>query len=308
MLAETGAGRVLLLRDGKAETLASGLDEPYGLALWPPGPAPRFLYVAATDRVVRFPLAPEELRVVGRAQPVVPHLPEGGHWTRDIAFSPDGTRMFVAVGSAGNIAPDAEPGRAEIRTYDPEGRGEHSFAQGLRNPVSLVVLPDGQVWVTVNERDGLGDNLPPDYVTRVAEDDHFGWPWFYTGSNPDPRVHEPPPGLRERVRLPDVLIQPHSAPLGLALYPPDGPLAAWRGSLIAALHGSWNRAQRTGYKVIRIPIENGRALGWYEDVLTGFVVDDDSVWGRPTGVAVDEAGAVWVSEDANGTVWRMTPA
>lgn len=307
LLVESGAGRVLLMQGGRTATLAGGLDRPYGVALWPPGPAPRFLYVADTDRVVRFPFAPGEMRVAGPMQAVVPRLPEGGHWTRDLVFSPDGTRMFVAVGSASNIAQTPEPGRAEIRTYDPEGRGGQPFAQGLRNPISLAVLPDGQVWATVNERDGLGDNLPPDYAANVREGDHFGWPWFYTGANPDPRVHSPPPDLRARVRVPDVLIQPHSAPLGLALYPADGPFAAWRGSLIAALHGSWNRGQRTGYKVIRIPLQGGRAPGWYEDVVTGFVVDEDRVWGRPAGVAVDAAGALWVSEDANGTVWRVTP-
>ncbi len=307
LLAESGAGRVLVVEGGRVETLARGLDRPYGLALWPPGPAPRFLYVADTDRVVRFPLVPGEIRVAGPAQAVIPSLPEGGHWTRDVAFSPDGARMFVAVGSASNIAQTPDPGRAEIRAYDPEGHGGEVFAQGLRNPVSLAVLPDGQVWATCNERDGLGDNLPPDYVAKVGEGEFFGWPWFYTGGNPDPRVHNPPPGLRERVRVPDVLVQPHSAPLGLTYYPADAAFPGWRGSLIAALHGSWNRALRTGYKVIRIPLQGGQAPGWYEDVLTGFVVDDDRVWGRPVGVAVDEAGALWVSEDANGTVWRVVP-
>lgn len=306
VLAESGAGRVVLIRDGRTETLASGLEAPYGLAFWPPGQAPRRLYVAETSRVVFFALAPGTLQVAGPAQVAVPDLPEGGHWTRDVAFTPDGARMFIAVGSAGNIAPAAEPGRAEIRAYDPDGHGGQVFAQGLRNPVSLVALPGGQLWVTVNERDGLGDNLPPDYVAHVGEGDHFGWPWFYTGGNPDPRVHAPPPGLRERVRVPDVLIQPHSAPLGLTAYPADGPVVAWRGSLLAALHGSWNRAQRTGYKVIRIPLENGRAAGWYEDVLTGFVTEAGEVWGRPAGVAVDETGAIWVSEDGNGTLWRLS--
>jgi glucose/arabinose dehydrogenase len=308
LVAESGGGRVLLAQGGRMVTVASDLDRPYGLAPWPPGPAPRFLYVADTDRVVRFPLVPGGgMRVAGPMRVVVPRLPFGGHWTRDVLFSPDGARMFVAVGSAGNVTPGGEPGRAEIRAYDPEGHGGQPFAQGLRNPISLAVLPDGQVWATVNERDGLGDNLPPDYVTNVREGDHFGWPWFYTGANPDPRIHNPPPGLGERVRVPDVLIQPHSAPLGLAYYPADAPFAAWRGSLIAALRGSWNRAPRTGYKVIRIPLRGGKAPGWYEDVLTGFVVDDNRVWARPTGVAVDEAGALWVSEDGNGMVWRAEP-
>ena len=308
LLAESGRGRIALLRDGAVSTVLSGLDLPYGMALWPPGPAPRFLYVGASNRVLRAPLAPGTAHVTGPATTVVPHLPEGGHWTRDIAFSPDGARLYVAVGSRGNIAPGAEPGRAQIRLYDPEGGNGQVFAQGLRNPASLAVRPDGTLWAAVNERDELGDNLPPDYVARVSQGDHFGWPWFYTGANPDPRVHNPPPGLRDHVRMPDVLIQPHSAPIGMAVYPPDGPLAAWRGSLLVALHGSWDRARRTGYKLVRIPIEKGTAPGWYEDVLTGFVASDDAVWGRPTGVAVDADGAIWMSEDAHGTIWRLTPS
>lgn len=308
LLAEFGAGRVLLLhQNGQSETLLSGLDLPYGLALYPPqGPA-RYLYVAETNRVIRVPLAPGTLHVTGPAETIIPNLPQGGHVTRDIAFSPGGARLYVSIGSDANIAARPEPGRAEIRVYDPDGHGGRPLAQGLRNPVSLAILPDGTLWTTVNERDGLGDNLPPDYVTHVSDGGQYGWPYFYIGPHPDPRVHNPPPGLRDQVIVPDLLIQPHSAPLGIALYPPTGPLTAWRGSLLVALHGSWNRTQRTGYKLIRIPLDGNHAPGWYEDVLTGFVVNNNQVWGRPTGVAVAADGAIWLSEDANGTVWRATP-
>ena len=271
LLAESGAGRILLLHDGQSETLVSHLDLPYGLALWP---------------------------LSGPPETIIPTLPQGGHWTRDIAFSPDGAHLYVSIGSQSNVASRPEPGRAEIRIYDPDGQNGRPFAQGLRNPVSLAILPDGALWTTVNERDGLGDNLPPDYVAHITDGAQFGWPYFYTGPHPDPRIHNPPPGLREQVQTPQILIQPHSAPLGVAL---------WRDSLLVALHGSWNRSQRTGYKLIRIPLDAGHAPGWYEDLLTGFVVSDDQVWGRPVGVAVANDGAIWLSEDANGTIWRAAP-
>jgi glucose/arabinose dehydrogenase len=157
----------------------------------------------------------------------------------------------------------------------------------------------------VNERDGLGDDLPPDYAASVEESAFYGWPWYYIGAHQDPRLANARPDLQDKVTVPDVLIQPHSAPLGIAFY--DGPMfpSAYRGDAFVALHGSWNRARRTGYKVIRLRFANGRPTGEYEDFLTGFVVSDRSVWGRPAGVAVAHDGALLVSEDANGTVWRV---
>jgi glucose/arabinose dehydrogenase len=337
-LAESGAGRIRVFRapDGTARparstVFAAGLSQPFGIALWPPGPNPHFVYVAETTQVVRFPYQPGDLQARGPAQVVVPQLPDtGGHWTRDVTFSPDGQRMFISVGSASNagtdMAPkdqtearawDAEHGlgaawgdeqdRADVLVFDPEGRNGHVFAAGLRNCVAEAIAPaDGALWCVVNERDGLGDNLPPDYATSVGAGGFYGWPWYYIGAHPDPRLSGARPDLAARVTVPDVLIQPHSAPLGIAFYdgaqfPPD-----YRGDAFVALHGSWNRGQRTGYKVVRLRFSEGKPTGEYADFLTGFVVSDQAVWGRPVGVAVAHDGALLVSEDGNGTIWRVS--
>ena len=327
-LAESGAGRLRILRRGAAPAIfAEGLSLPYGIAFWPPGPEPRFVYVGETGRVVRFPYQNGDTRARGPAAVVIPHLPEGGHWTRDIAFSPDGKRMFVAVGSETNIgaeipaeAPDGfaaahargavwgdELGRAAVLATSPDGADAKLYATGLRNCSGEAVEPrSGALWCVVNERDGLGDDLPPDYATAVGEGAFYGWPWFYIGDHPDARAPGRRPDLADAVTVPDILIQPHSAPLGVTFYtgtqfPPE-----YRGDAFVALHGSWNRGKRTGYKVVRLRFRDGRPTGEYEDFLTGFVASDDAVWGRPVGVTVDRDGALLVSEDANGTVWRVS--
>ncbi len=327
-LAESGAGRVRILRPGGTPAVfADGLSLPYGIAFWPPGPAPQFVYVAESGRVLRFPYRGGDTRARGPAEVVVPTLPEGGHWTRDLAFSTDGSRMFISVGSASNVAGDMgarpptgfiaahaqgaawgeELGRAAVFVAKPDGSALRALATGLRNCSGEAIEPrNGALWCVVNERDGLGDNLPPDYATGVREGAFYGWPWFYIGRHGDPRLAGRRPDLAEAVAVPDVLIQPHSAPLGIAFYdaaqfPPD-----YRGDAFVALHGSWNRGKRTGYKVIRLRFRDGRPTGEYEDFLTGFVVSDDAVWGRPVGLAVDRDGALLVSEDANGTVWRVS--
>ncbi len=304
-LAETGAGQVRVLRGNQASVFAAGLSAPFGIAFWPPGPAPRFVYVAETERVVRYPYTPGELRASGPAQVVVDGIPSGGHSTRDVAFSPDGRRMFVSVGSASNVSDQGEEGRAEVREYDPEGHGGRPFATGIRNCVGLAMQPNGALWCAVNERDGLGDDLPPDYVTRVQPAAFYGWPWYYIGAHPDPRHPGKHPELAAHVTLPDVLIQPHSAPLSLTVYPADGAWAGYRGDLFVALHGSWNRSAVTGYKVVRIRLRDGVPTGEYEDFATGFVTAQNKVWGRPVGVTVAQDGSLLVSEDANGTVWRI---
>lgn len=304
-LAETGAGKVRVLRGKEAFVFADDLSTPFGIAFWPPGPAPRFVYVAETERVVRYPYTPGALRAAGPAQVVVDGIPTGGHSTRDVAFSPDGRRMFVSVGSASNVSDRGEEGRAEVREYDPEGHNGRPFATGIRNCVGMAMQGDGTLWCAVNERDGLGDDLPPDYVTRVQPTAFYGWPWFYIGAHPDPRHLGKHPELASHVSVPDVLIQPHSAPLSLTVYPADGAWAEYRGDLFVALHGSWNRSVVTGYKVVRIPVRDGKPTGEYEDFATGFVTDQNKAWGRPVGVTAAPDGSLLVSEDANGTVWRI---
>jgi glucose/arabinose dehydrogenase len=335
-LAESGAGRIRVfrVRDGAARptetsVFASGLSRPFGIAFWPPGPSPQFVYVAETNRIVRYPYKSGDLRARGPAQVIVPHLPSGGHWTRDVIFSDDGRTMFVSIGSATNTGAEMpaktpaaardwfaahgpgaawgdEAGRADVLEFDPQGHDERVFAAGLRNCVSEAFAPSGALWCVVNERDGMGDNLPPDYATSVRAGAFYGWPWFYIGDHPDPRLHDAPPGLAGQATVPDVLIQPHSAPLGIAFYNAAQFPAEYRGDAFVTLHGSWNRAQRTGYKVVRLLFHNGKPTGEYADFLAGFVESDEAVWGRPVGVAVAHDGSLLVSEDGNGTIWRIS--
>lgn len=314
-LAETGRGAILILRDngpGKPATVgtyAQDLDEPFGLAFYPPGPDPEYLYVGTVGAVLRFAYRKGDLAARRAPEIVVPRLPEGGHSTRDVAFSPDGRKLLVSVGSASNDQEGGndETGRADILEFDPDGSAMRRFASGIRNPVGLAIHPaTGDLWTAVNERDGLGDNLPPDYVTRVRDGGFYGWPWYYIGDHRDPRHRGEHPELAEGIVVPDVLIQPHSAPLQLAVYTGTQFPAEYRGDLFVALHGSWNRSQRTGYKVVRIKLHNGEPVGTYQDFLTGFVTAEGGVWGRPVGVAVAADGSLLVSEDANGTVWRIS--
>lgn len=329
-VAESVAGRVLRFTpDGRHTIFAAGLDSPFGIAFWPPA-APRFVYVAESRRIQRFPWRPGASVPSGPAQGVVADLPIGGHWTRDLAAAPDGSRLFVSVGSASNagraMGPRPAEGlkawesqhglgagwgderdRAAVLWFRPGGGRLHPFAQGLRNCSGLTIQPGtAALWCVTNERDGLGDNLPPDYATHVQEGAFYGWPWFYLGNHPDPNLRGERPDLAGRVSEPDVLLQAHSAPLGIVFYDRHAFPPRWRGAFVA-LHGSWNRARRTGYKVIRLPLDGGTADGSYEDFMTGFVRSDNAVWGRPVGVAVAADGALLVTDDANGTIWRIAP-
>jgi hypothetical protein len=333
-IAETGTGRIRVLRaaDGEAkpsasEIYASGLNGPFGIAFYPGGSDPKWVYVANNDSVVRFPYKSGDLKASAKPETVVAELPRGGgHSTRDIAFSLDGRRMMVSVGSRSNDAegmskaPDgwienhalgeswgSETDRAGVLTFDPDGKRLGVFATGIRNCVGLAVHPTtGDVYCSTNERDGLGDNLVPDYVTRVREGAFYGWPWFYIGDNRDPRHANERADLKGKITIPDVLLQPHSASLGLTFYNGKQFPAEYSGDGFAAEHGSWNRSRRTGYKIIRIRMKDGVPSGEYQDFVTGFVIDDANVWGRPVGVAVAHDGSLLVSEDGNGTIWRIS--
>jgi glucose/arabinose dehydrogenase len=335
-VAETRAGRIRILRaaDGAAkptsnETFASGLHGPFGIAFFPSGDNPQWVYVANTDSVVRFPYRSGDLKAAGPAETIVAKLPVGGHSTRDIAFTPDNARVLVSVGSASNIGDgmgkppgglDAwasqqplgatwghEADRAAVLSFDPDGKNQKIFATGIRNCVGLAIQPmTGAPWCSTNERDGLGDDLVPDYITRVKEGAFYGWPWYYIGNHEDPRYGNARPDLKDKVTVPDVLLQAHSASLGLTFYQGSNFPPEYRGDAFAAEHGSWNRSKRTGYKVIRIRLKDGVPTGEYEDFVTGFVVNDSEVWGRPVGVTVARDGALLISEDGNGTIWRVT--
>jgi glucose/arabinose dehydrogenase len=313
LVAESAAGRLRLLRtttDGarpRSMVFADGLTYPFGIAFWPPGPDPRFVYVAEMDRVVRFAYQLGDIRPRGRAETVVPHLPTGGHATRDLVFSPDGHTMFVSVGSASNLGTYGEEERADVLAFDAAGGHRRIFATGLRNCSAMAVAPATHaLWCVVNERDGLGDDLPPDFATTIRDGANYGWPWYYIGDHQDPRLRDQRPDLAAHVTVPDVLIQPHSAPLGITFYEGTQFPLEYRGDAFVALHGSWNRARRTGYKVIRLRFVGGRPTGEYEDFLTGFVASDQAVWGRPVGIAEAHDGALLVSEDGNGTIWRIS--
>jgi glucose/arabinose dehydrogenase len=323
---ESDAGVIRVFRGmlgtGKAAwsgVFAKGFNKPFGIAFYPAGGDPRWLYVANTDSVVRVPYRTGDTEARGAPETIVAtlpgggHLRGGGHWTRDIAFSRDGKRMFVSVGSrSNNDDPDttpAEKDRATVLEFAPDGSGKRTFASGIRNAVGIAVHPrSGELWVSVNERDELGDNLAPDYVTHVEDGGFYGWPWYYIGGNPDPRHKGKHPELAAATIVPDVLLQPHSASLQMVFYDGKQFPAEYAGDIFAAQHGSWNKAVRTGYSVLRVPMRGTRASGDYEVFLAGFVTADGNVWGRPVGVTVASDGALLVTDDASGSIWRISYA
>jgi glucose/arabinose dehydrogenase len=319
-LAESSSGKITVFRGitagGKpeqTETFATGLNQPYGIAFYPPGENPQWVYVGNTDSVVRYPYKNGELKASGPAQHIV-DLPHGsGHWTRDIQFSADGKKMFVAVGSASNVDdPDttpAEKNRADILEFNPDGSDMRVYAYGIRNAGGgLAINPKtGELWCSVNERDGLGDNLVPDYITRVEEGGFYGWPWWYIGNHQDPRHEGKHPELRDKALVPDVLLQPHNASLEMTFYEGTQFPSEYQGDIFASEHGSWNRSVRAGYEVIRVPLhQTSRASGEYEDFVTGFVVDNGHVWGRPVGVTEAQDGSLLVTDDGSNSIWRIT--
>ncbi|WP_084197472.1 PQQ-dependent sugar dehydrogenase [Solimonas soli] len=324
--------------DGADGTIyAAGLDAPFGMAFYPVSGEAQWLYVANRNSVVRYAYRSGDRQARGQPQTIVARLsPQAaGHATRDLQFSADGRALYIAVGSASNVAEgllpkqsaaqladwDARHGvgaawggeeaRATVLVTDPLGRTPpRHFANGIRNCVGLGLQPaSGALWCAVNERDGLGDDLVPDYVTRVREGAFYGWPWYYLGDHEDPRLAGARPELRGHVTVPDVLLQAHSAALGIVFYEgataPGALPLRYRGDAFVALHGSWNRSKRTGYKVVRVPMQDGVPDGGYVDFMTGFVADDDHVRGRPAGVAIARDGALLVSDDLGGRIWRV---
>jgi len=319
-LAEGSAGRIRIFRgmtsDGKPEQMqvfAEGLRRPYGIAFYPPGPDPQWVYVGNTNEIIRFPYHNGDLRASGPSQHIA-DLPEGGgHWTRAVDFSQDGKKLFVGVGSASNDddsdTSPAEKDRADILQCDPASCVLSVYAWGIRNAGGgIAVNPQtGELWCSVNERDALGDNLVPDYITHVQEGGFYGWPWWYIGAHQDPRQKGKHPELKDKVIVPDVLLQPHNASLELTFYQGKQFPAEYSGELFAAEHGSWNKATRVGYEVIRVPLHGtGHATGEYQDFLTGFVLPDGSVWGRPVGVTVAPDGSLLVSDDGSNSIWRVS--
>jgi glucose/arabinose dehydrogenase len=312
-LSESYDNRIRLLRDANQDGIAElntvfaeGLNQPLGMAI---SPDQTSFYIANTDAVVRYPYQIGQTQLQGKPT-VITRLTGGGynqHWTRNLIFSPDGKKLYVSVGSASNVDPE-DPPRATIQVMNPDGSDRRTFASGLRNPVGLAFNPITQLlYTTVNERDGLGDDLVPDYLTSVQPNGFYGWPYSYLGSNPEPRVPRKP-DLERRAIVPEVLFQAHSAALGLVFYDRQQFPSTYRNSAFVAFRGSWNRSEGTGYKVVRVPFNaQGKAEGSYEDFVTGWVVDakKPTVWGRPVGLAISQDGSLLITDESGGTIWRV---
>ena len=321
---ESRENKIKVLRDsdgnGKpdvTETFAdSGMSKPFGIAFYPPGPDPQFLYVANTNGVVRFPYRNGDLKARGPVEKLSAELSGGGllrgggHWTRDVTFSSDGKKMYVSIGSLSNVSDNAaEADRARIFEFNPDGTGREVFAWGIRNAVGIKFRPEtNELWMSTNERDELGEDLVPDYISSVRRGGFYGWPWFYLGNHQDPRHKGKHPELADKVIVPDVPVQSHSATLNLCFYDGTQFPSEYKGDLFAAFHGSWNRERRTGYKIVRVPFDKstGQPRGDYEDFVTGFVTPEGNVWGRPVGITVAKDGSLLFSEDANNTIWRVS--
>jgi glucose/arabinose dehydrogenase len=331
-VAEEAAGDVKVIHDnnGKAEisTFATGLaPNPreggvFGIAFYPVGPNPQWIYFGETGAVVRFPYKNGDLKATGMPETLVSDIkPGGNHRTRDIVFTKDGKNMLVAVGSADNVSDGkaSNEHRANVLEYTPDGKFVKIYASGIRNPVGLAIDPlDGMLWTSVNERDNLGNNLVPDYITSVKEGGFYGWPWFYIGQHEDPRAKADyngkeketlprvPSETIDKVIVPDVLIQAHSASLGLTFYDGTQFPAEYRGDVFAAEHGSWNRTPPSGREIVRVPLTKGKSNGVYEDFLTGFTLPDGTTWGRVTGVAVGKDGSLYVTDDMSNSIWKVS--
>ena len=345
-VAETGQGRIKVLKPAangasvaSSTVFASGLTRPFGMQFYPAGATPQWLYVAEENRVVRYRYSAGDGKATAEPEVVVRQLAStgGGHYTRDLAFSPDGRRMFVAVGSLSNVAEDMpkksadelrtwetahgvgaawgqEENRADVLVFDVGSIGPGKpYATGIRNCVALAVQPGtGDLWCTVNERDGLGDNIVPDYSTRVREGGFYGWPWYYMGDKEDPRHAGERADLKGKTITPDVPYEAHSAAVGFTFYTATSGASAFPaeyvGDAFAVFHGSWNRADRTGHKVVRVPIENGVPTGEYVDFLVGFIAPDGKPWGRPSYITAMNDGALLLGDDDGDVIYRISYA
>ncbi len=309
-LADTGAGEIIVLRDpqhsGAAqqrEVFVSGMRRPFGIAF-----REDYVYVGNMNELVRFHYDAKTSKRLGEKEHLL-DLPSGGHDTRAVAFSADGKHLFVAVGSGSNIDTGEDPRRAAVTICDPDGKNARLYATGLRNPVGLALeLVTGEVWTTVNERDELGDDLPPDYFTSLKDGGFYGWPYSYIGSNVDPRVKPQKPELVARAIIPDVLLGAHVAPLQFAFYTGKQFPESYRGGAFVAEHGSWNRAARSGYQVAFVAFKDGKPSADPVPFMTGLVPDpnESDVYGRPVGVAVGPDGSLLVSDDGAGAIYRIS--
>ncbi len=313
-VADSRANSIIVLRDNNKDgaaderfVFADNLAQPFGMAF-----NKDWFYVANTDSVVRYKYKKGQTKADGAPEKLI-ELTRGGynqHWTRNLIFSPDGTKLYVSIGSETNAEVESDERRAAISVYDPDGKNHRIFASGLRNPIGLAFNPrNGQLWTAVNERDGLGDDLVPDYVTSVRENGFYGFPFAYIGQNEEPRRKGENPELVGKSIVPDVLVTSHSAALGIAFY--DGKMFPkdYQGDAFVALHGSWNRQKLTGYKIIRVRFKDGKVVGnGYEDFLSGWLPNETSneVWGRPVGLLVNSDGSLLIADDGARKIWRVS--
>jgi len=309
----SGANRITRLQDTNADGIADnqtvfleGLNRPFGMLVWNDT-----FYVANTDGLWRYPYPAGATKIMGKGEKIL-SLPAGGynnHWTRNILAAPDSSKIYVTVGSGSNVGEhgmENERRRANILEINPDGSGERVFAAGLRNPVGLAWEPSsGQLWTAVNERDELGDQLVPDYITHVEENGFYGWPYAYWGKHPDPRLQGKREDLVAESLTPDFALGAHTASLGLAF----SPSSSFKTGAYIGQHGSWNRSKLVGYKVLFVPFAHGTPTGEYHDFLSGFVADEakGEVYGRPVGVAFAKAGYMLVADDAGNTIWAVLP-
>jgi glucose/arabinose dehydrogenase len=312
-LADTGAGEIIVLRDPQhtggaqeREVFVSGMRRPFGIAF-----REDYVYIGNSNELVRFRYDPKTSKRLGEKKEHLLDLPPGGHDTRSLVFSADGKHLFIGVGSNSNIATGEDPRRAAVTVCDPDGKDARLYATGLRNPVGLALEPTtGELWTTVNERDELGDDLPPDYFTSLKDGGFYGWPYSYIGDNVDPRVKPQKPELVARAIIPDVLLGAHVAPLQFAFYTGKQFPQSYRGGAFVAEHGSWNRATRAGYQIAFVAFKDGKPSADPVPFMTGLVPDPakSGVYGRPVGVAVAADGSLLVADDGADVVYRISAA